>query len=190
MRCWGTAMQEELVFICQHLRILEAGSDKAMDCTIEDLILERGKRFFASPKHPEQLYDAPGLLFSGYWGLFSHEYSSWGMNLTIHLHVMPRSLELYLHSPIYLHGMQQENFTFILRHIFSPQMCKHLSLLSGVTLGINKWHIMPCQLIKIKKDTTFPSEECYQTFVALINDNDCMWMIIIRCVIHTGNMAA
>jgi hypothetical protein len=26
--------------------------------------------------------------------------------------------------------------------------------------------------------------------VALINDNDCMWMIIIRCVIHTGNMAA
>jgi hypothetical protein len=35
-------------------------------------------------------------------GLILWGYSSWGMNVTTHLHLMPKSImvELYLHSPI------------------------------------------------------------------------------------------
>jgi hypothetical protein len=40
-------------------------------------ILGRGKRFFASPNHPNQLWDSPRLLFNGSWGLFPWKWSSW-----------------------------------------------------------------------------------------------------------------
>jgi hypothetical protein len=33
----------------------------------QGLIHGRGKRFFSSLKCPEQLWDPPSLLFSGYW---------------------------------------------------------------------------------------------------------------------------
>jgi hypothetical protein len=52
------------------------------------------------PYHPDRLWGPPGLLFNWYRGLFS-----WGMKLTIH-HPVRRSrmAEIYLHSPIRLHG--------------------------------------------------------------------------------------
>jgi hypothetical protein len=40
-------------------------------------ILGKGKRFFASPKHPNQLWDSPRLLFNGSWGIFPWKWSSW-----------------------------------------------------------------------------------------------------------------
>jgi hypothetical protein len=59
-------------------------------------------RFFSSAQRPDRLWGSPSLLSSGYrWQ------SSWGMKLTTHLHLMPRSrlAELYLHSPLCLHGI-------------------------------------------------------------------------------------
>jgi hypothetical protein len=32
-------------------------------------IPSRGKRFFFSPKHLDQIWDSPNFLFNGYWGL-------------------------------------------------------------------------------------------------------------------------
>ena len=40
-------------------------------------ILGRGKRFFASPKHPHQLWDSPRLLFNGSWGLIPWKWICW-----------------------------------------------------------------------------------------------------------------
>jgi len=42
------------------------------------------------PKHPDQLWGSPILLFSGYQGIHPHGYSSQGMRLTTHLHVGQR----------------------------------------------------------------------------------------------------
>jgi hypothetical protein len=36
-------------------------------------IPSRGKRFFSSPQHPDQLWGLPSLLSNGYWGLCPHE---------------------------------------------------------------------------------------------------------------------
>lgn len=51
-------------------------------------------------------------------------------------------------------------------------------------LGINKWCIMPCQLKKKKDDIAFPSEECYQNFMALINDNE---LYVDDCHVFCGS---
>jgi hypothetical protein len=46
----------------------------------------RGKRFFSSPKRPDQLCDSHGLLFNEYWGSFlgvkwpGHEVSHWSQS--------------------------------------------------------------------------------------------------------------
>jgi len=42
-----------------------------MDWVIRDSIPGKGKRFFSSSKHPDQLWGPPSLLFSGYQGSFS-----------------------------------------------------------------------------------------------------------------------
>jgi hypothetical protein len=54
-------------------------------------------RFFSSPKLVQ--------------GALSLGKSHWGVKLTAHLHLMPRSrmVVLYLHSPIHLHGIMLNN---------------------------------------------------------------------------------
>jgi hypothetical protein len=46
--------------------------------------------------------------YNGQWVLFSRGQSGMDMKLTTHLHLVPtlRTVELYLHSPIHLHGMK------------------------------------------------------------------------------------
>jgi hypothetical protein len=65
-------------------------------------IPSRSKRFFSAPQHPDPLQGPPSLPSNGYQGLFSQ-----GVKLTTYLNQVPRSqmVELYLHSPISLHGM-------------------------------------------------------------------------------------
>jgi hypothetical protein len=64
-------------------------------------------RFIFSPQRPLRLWGPPSLLSNGYRGLFLRGQSSRGLNLTTHLHLVPRSrmVELYLRSPIRLHGV-------------------------------------------------------------------------------------
>jgi hypothetical protein len=51
----------------------------------------RGKRFFSSPQHPDRPWSPPSLLSNGYWWLFPRMWSGRGVNLTTHLHLVPRS---------------------------------------------------------------------------------------------------
>jgi len=44
--------------------------DWASSWMVQDLNLGMSKKHFASPECPEQLWDSPNLLFSGYCGLF------------------------------------------------------------------------------------------------------------------------
>jgi hypothetical protein len=52
---------------------------------------------------------------------FPQDYSGRGVKLTTHLHPVPRSrmVDIYFHSPIYIHGVlfkHRDNFTFIFIH--------------------------------------------------------------------------
>jgi hypothetical protein len=64
------------------------------------------ERFLSSPQRPEQLWGPPSPLSNGYRGLYPTGYSSRGVKLTTHLHLVPmsRMVQLYLHFPICLHG--------------------------------------------------------------------------------------
>jgi hypothetical protein len=67
-------------------------------------------RFFSSPDHPDQLWGHPASYPMATGGSFpggGGEYSGGSVKLTTHLHLVPRSrmVELYLHSPICLHGI-------------------------------------------------------------------------------------
>jgi hypothetical protein len=68
-------------------------------------ILDRGKRF--SLLHNVWLWSLASLLSKGYRRLFSRRLKGMGVKLTIHLHLVVRArmVELYLHSPIRLHGV-------------------------------------------------------------------------------------
>jgi hypothetical protein len=70
--------------------------------TARGSIRDRGKRSFSAPQRPDWLWGQPSLLSNGYRGL-----SPRGVKLTTHLHLVPKSrmVELYLHSPICLHGI-------------------------------------------------------------------------------------
>jgi hypothetical protein len=67
----------------------------------------QGKQIFSTPQHLDQLWGPPSLLSNGYHGMYSRGKSSGDVKLTTHLHLVPRSrmVELYLHSPICLHGI-------------------------------------------------------------------------------------
>jgi hypothetical protein len=64
-------------------------------------------RILSSPRRPDRLWDPPGLLANGYRGLFLKGYSGRGVKLTTHLELVPnlRMVDLYIHSPIRLHGL-------------------------------------------------------------------------------------
>jgi hypothetical protein len=68
-----------------------------------------GARFFFPPQRPDRFWGPPSLLSNGYGELNPRgvKQSSGGVNLTTHLHLVPRprKMELYLHSPICLHGI-------------------------------------------------------------------------------------
>jgi hypothetical protein len=54
------------------------------------LIPGRGKRFFCTPEHPDQLWGPHSLLYNEYQQLFPQGYSGRGMKLTTHLHLVVR----------------------------------------------------------------------------------------------------
>jgi hypothetical protein len=74
-----------------------------------------GARYFFSPQRPDRLWAYQISNQMGTGGSFARRLSGRGVNLTTHLHLLSwsRKLDLYLHSPIYLHGTG-ENFTFYL----------------------------------------------------------------------------
>jgi hypothetical protein len=63
--------------------------------------------FFSSPQHPDLLWALPASCQMGTGSFFSGDKRGLGVgvNLTTHLHIVPRSkmVELYLHSAIRLH---------------------------------------------------------------------------------------
>jgi hypothetical protein len=65
-----------------------------------------GARSFCSPCRPDRFCVPPNLLSNGYRGLFPRERNRRGVKLTTHLHLQPssRKVEIYLYSPIRLHG--------------------------------------------------------------------------------------
>jgi hypothetical protein len=52
-------------------------------------IPDRGKTFFSTPEHPQQLCGPPGLLFNEYWRSYPRCGSHWGMKLITHVHLVP-----------------------------------------------------------------------------------------------------
>jgi hypothetical protein len=62
---------------------------------------------FTTPQRADRMWDPPSLLSNGYWGLFTQGSSGQGNQLTTHLHLVSssRMMELYLCSPIRLHGV-------------------------------------------------------------------------------------
>ena len=108
-----------------------------MDWMIEDLILERSKWFFFSPKHPDQLQDTAPLPSTA-----SYSVGTGGS--------FPISKAAGGWSWLYTFMACNMKTSPLLWDMYSPYWCG-----SRVTLRINKWCIMPCQLKK-KKDITFP----------------------------------
>jgi hypothetical protein len=54
---------------------------------------------------PNCLWGPPSLLSNGYKGLFLQGYSSQGVKLTIHLHLVQKLKMLRVHSSIHLRGV-------------------------------------------------------------------------------------
>jgi hypothetical protein len=50
-----------------------------------------GSRIFFSPRRPDRLWGSPTLLSNGYRLLFLRGQSGWGVKLTTHLQLVPRS---------------------------------------------------------------------------------------------------
>jgi hypothetical protein len=54
-----------------------------------------GWEFFPSPPRPDRLWDPPSLLFNGYGGIFPWGLSGREVKLTTHLHLIPRSKNVW-----------------------------------------------------------------------------------------------
>jgi hypothetical protein len=68
------------------------------------LISVTGKRLFSFPKHPDQLWGPPNLLFNGYWQFFPPrvKVGGWDTKLATHLHLVLRlqiSGDIHLRPP-------------------------------------------------------------------------------------------
>jgi hypothetical protein len=66
-----------------------------------------GSRIFPSPRRSDRLWGPHNFLSNGYWGLFPRGQSGRDVKLTTHLQLVPRSrkVDLYIHSPLRLHGV-------------------------------------------------------------------------------------
>jgi hypothetical protein len=75
----------------------------ALGYGLDDLGFESRQEwgFIPSPPRLDRLWDPPSLLSNGYQGLLLWGYSGWGVKLTTHLHLIPRSecVEAYIHAP-------------------------------------------------------------------------------------------
>jgi hypothetical protein len=59
----------------------------------------RGKRFSSTLQCPDRPWDAPSLLSNGYRRFFPREYIGRAVEVTGHLHLLPRSrMEVYMYS--------------------------------------------------------------------------------------------
>ena len=69
------------------------------------------KIFFSSQNRPVRLWGPPSLLGIAYWGSVS------GVKCPEREvgHSVPSSVHLYLYSPVGLHGVLKDSFTFILK---------------------------------------------------------------------------
>jgi hypothetical protein len=66
-----------------------------------------GSRIFSPPRCPDWLWGPPNLLLNGYWGLFpgSKLAGTCGWPLTSSESWDKENVDLYIHSPIHLHGI-------------------------------------------------------------------------------------
>jgi hypothetical protein len=66
-----------------------------------------GSRIFSSPSRPDWLWDPHILLSNGYWGLFPQGNAAreWSWPLTSNYCQGQENVDLYIHSPIHLHGV-------------------------------------------------------------------------------------
>jgi hypothetical protein len=62
-----------------------------MGWMIEGSSPDRGWEFFSSALHPDRLWGPLSLLSNGFQGPFPWGQSGWGVKLTTHLHLVPRS---------------------------------------------------------------------------------------------------
>jgi hypothetical protein len=71
----------------------------------------RYQKIFFTLQRPDWLWGPLSLLSNGYRWFFPRGKSSRGMKLTTHLHLVPRSkmVELYISSPVRVHGMGLED---------------------------------------------------------------------------------
>jgi hypothetical protein len=69
--------------------------------------LKQNKQYTTFPKGPDELSGPHNLLFDGYLGL-----SGWSMKLTTERHLVQswEWVEIYLYSPVRLHGVDSESF--------------------------------------------------------------------------------
>jgi hypothetical protein len=71
-----------------------------------------GSRIISSPSRPYRFWGPPSLLSNGYRRLFLR---AWGWPLTSNYCQGQENVDLYIHSPIHLHGVaHRDNFTSLL----------------------------------------------------------------------------
>lgn len=73
--------------------------------------LEQSKQYTTFPKCPDQLGGPHSLLLNGYQGSFLG-WSGWSVKLTTELHLVQswKWMEIFLYSPIHLHGVDSRRF--------------------------------------------------------------------------------
>jgi hypothetical protein len=71
--------------------IAQSVSRRAYGVEGQGSIPGRGKIFYSTPQRTDRLWIPPSLLADGYTLLFPRGYSGWGLKLSTHLYLVPRS---------------------------------------------------------------------------------------------------
>ena len=100
---------------------------------IRDSNSARGTKFFAFPKRPDRLRGSSIFIVDGHRGLFpkTRDYPLSSTDCRDQ-----QRIELYLPSPIRLHGMHKGNFYYMLSNMLACSKNKGLSIPPGGSTGV------------------------------------------------------